>query len=590
MLRRSPTNRVFVKIIPGNHRTPSEHRDLARFSKSLDEFKQEELPDLIESASAAMGIRPASGVLSRDVLSIEISGPNRPQLTIVDLPGIIHTESGAQTQADINLVSEICGSYMSDPRTIILAVVTAANDIANQVILKWVRGADKTGTRTMGIITKPDTLYAGSGSEVSFVNLAKNEAFKLELGWHVMRNRGFETQGDSFAERNRVEEAFFNQGVWKHLPRDSVGVTTLRSKLSKLLLDHIKKALPTVFREIKAKLEECKEAISKLGVKRATIEEQRLFLTELGQDFFRLCKAATDGFYEDEFFGDARSNEGYEKRLRAVIQNSNRLFSKTMRIKGHRMEIVSEKTPTGDSTQQPLKPLRKSRPEQLTRAEALEWVKTVLSRSRGRELPGMFNPLLVGELFWDQSAKWKPLAQDHVDNVWAACQRFVRTLLGELTTDVVFESLFTFYLDEVMENLLTCAKDELQRLFVDQRRHAMTYDRSCTDNVRKAREKRRLDASRESIMAALRAGSGSSAAGGAAGVVDGPLPKQLSSIDTQILVDSITFRSTEAEMDMYACMELLDYMTAYYTVRPMRLKYHRSPTNPFLTGFPQVIR
>lgn len=499
-----------------------------------------------------MGIG-SSGAFSRDVLSIEISGPNRPQLTIVDLPGLIHIENRAQTQADVDLVSELCNTYMSDPRTIILAVVTAMNDYPNQIVLKLAREADKTGTRTMGIITKPDTLPAGSDTEANFVSLAKNQDINFYLGWHVMRNRGFETRKYSFAERNQAEEAFFNQGVWKHFPRDCVGVTSLRSRLSKLLLNHIKKALPTVFREVKTKLEECKGALAKLGVNRATIEEQRIFLIELGENFLTLCKSATDGFYEDEFFGDARSDEGYEKRLRAVIQNSNRSFSKSMRLRGHSMEIVSEGTPTGDSSQT-LKPARKLRPEQITRVEALDRVKTVLSRSRGRELPGAFNPLLVGELFWEQSTKWKLLAQDHVDKVWSACQKFVRNLLRELTTETVFESLFAFYLDEVMEDRLGCARDELQRLLVDQRRHAMTYNHYCTDNMRKSREQRRLDASRESIMAAL-------------GVNGSSLPEQFSSVNTETLLKVIPSRSTEAEMDTYACMELFDYMMAYYTVR-----------------------
>lgn len=552
VLRRSPINKVFIRILPSAHRTESEKRELALFGRNIENFKQDDLPALIASATTAMGIGSSGGAFSRDVLSIEISGPDRPQLTIVDLPGLIHSENRTQTQADVDLVSELCNTYMSDPRTIILAVVTARNDYANQVILKRAKEADKTGTRTMGIITKPDTLFAGSESEAAFVSLAKNEDINLYLGWHVMRNRGFETRTHSFAERNRAEEAFFDQGVWKNFPRDCVGVTSLRSRLSKLLLNHIRKALPMVFREIKAKLEECKEALANLGVNRATTEEQRLFLIGLGENFLRLCKSATDGFYEDEFFSDARSDEGYNKRLRAVIQNSNRSFSKTMRLKGHSMEIVPEGIPASDSSQA-LKSTRKLRPEQLTRAEALNRIKTVLLRSRGRELPGTFNPLLVGELFWEQSTKWKVLAQDHVDKVWNACQEFVRNLLRELTTETVFESLFTFHLDEVMENRLACAKDELQRLLTDRRRHAMTYNHYCTENVRKSREQRRLDISRESIAAAL-------------GVGGSPLPDKLTSVDTEAFLNAIPVRSTEAEMDMYACVELFDYMTAYYTV------------------------
>lgn len=561
VLRRSHNNKVYIKILPGTHRTEGEKRELALFGKNIENFKPDDLPALITSATTAMGIG-SSGAFSRDVLSIEISGPDRPQLTIVDLPGLIHSENRMQSQADVDLVSELCNTYMSDPRTIILAVVTARNDYANQVILKRAKEADKTGTRTMGIITKPDTLFAGSESEAAFVSLAKNEDINLYLGWHVMRNRGFETRTHSFAQRNQAEEAFFDQGVWKNFPRDCVGVLSLRSRLSKLLLNHIKKSLPTVFREIGAKLGECKGALAKLGVNRVTIEEQRLFLIELGEDFLRLCKSATDGFYEDEFFGDARSDEGYNKRLRAVIQNSNRSFSKTMRLRGHSVEIVPEGTPVNDSSQT-LKPTRKLRPEQLTRTEALNRVKTVLLRSRGRELPGTFNPLLVGELFWEQSTKWKILAQDHVDKVWSACQEFVRNLLRELTTETVFESLFTFYLDEVMEDRLECAKDELQRLLADRRRHAMTYNHYCTENVRKSREQRRLNTSRESMAAAL-------------GVGGSPLPDKITSVDTETLLKAIPARSTEAEMDMYACVELFDYMTAYYAVRLTKREYYDS--------------
>jgi hypothetical protein len=38
---------------------------------------------------------------------------------------------------------------------------------------------------------------------------------------------------------------------------------------------------------------------------------------------------------------------------------------------------------------------------------ALDLVRQVLIRTRGKELPGNFNPLLVGELFWEQSSKWQ---------------------------------------------------------------------------------------------------------------------------------------------------------------------------------------
>lgn len=42
----------------------------------------------------------------------------------------------------------------------------------------------------------------------------------------------------------------------------------------------------------------------------------------------------------------------------------------------------------------------------MSRKDAIEWVRQLLIKSRGRELPGSFNPLLVGELSRDQSVNW----------------------------------------------------------------------------------------------------------------------------------------------------------------------------------------
>lgn len=59
-----------------------------------------------------------------------------------------------------------------------------------------------------------------------------------------------------------------------------------------------------------------------------------------------------------------------------------------------------------DNTSPRMTPL----PIQKTASEALEWVSQVLIRTRGKELAGNFNPLLIGELFWEQSSKWPSMS------------------------------------------------------------------------------------------------------------------------------------------------------------------------------------
>lgn len=92
------------------------------------------------------------------------------------------------------VVSEPVHSYMRRPRTIILAMVSALNDRALQVVSKRVKAVDPHSRRTMGLTTKPDTLFKDSESEEDFVKLALNEVTRFRRGWHVLRNRDFNTR------------------------------------------------------------------------------------------------------------------------------------------------------------------------------------------------------------------------------------------------------------------------------------------------------------------------------------------------------------------------------------------------------------
>lgn len=80
-----------------------------------------EVMGIATNSSAASGL----SAFARDVLSIEIEGPTRPQLTLVDIPGLIGTATGIVTDSDIDLVAGITHDYISQPRTICLAVVAA---------------------------------------------------------------------------------------------------------------------------------------------------------------------------------------------------------------------------------------------------------------------------------------------------------------------------------------------------------------------------------------------------------------------------------------------------------------------------------
>jgi hypothetical protein len=104
-------------------------------------------------------------------------------------------------------------SYIKKRLGIILAVVSAKNDFANQIVTRYARELNPEGSCTLGIIAKPDTLHAGSDSENSVVELAENKDVAFRLGRHVLQNRDYNTRHASMAERDKAEEYFLSHGI-----------------------------------------------------------------------------------------------------------------------------------------------------------------------------------------------------------------------------------------------------------------------------------------------------------------------------------------------------------------------------------------
>lgn len=154
ILRRATTQAISVKIIPDEERPNAEKEKIQAFQESISNF--DELPRVMASATAMMGVDesessdPARWAPARDILSIEVEGPTRPQFTLVDLPGLIQTDTKGVPKGAVDTVKQITDHYISQRRTICLAIVSGSNDYANQGILSRVREVDPEGDRTLG--------------------------------------------------------------------------------------------------------------------------------------------------------------------------------------------------------------------------------------------------------------------------------------------------------------------------------------------------------------------------------------------------------------------------------------------------------
>lgn len=279
-----------------------------------------------------MGIKSGGPAFSRDVLRVEMSGPNEEHLTVIDVPGMFENATpGLTTEDDITLVKSMVKNYIKESRTIILAVIPCNSDIANQKILKLAKEADPEGKRTLGVLTKPDLANQEEATRNVIVDLVKGRRRDLHLGYCVVKNRGADDTNSTLEDRNKQEKIFFNDSPWNKLPSDRVGIPALRHRIQTLLMDRTKSEFPKVRADLSAKLKESKQRLEEMGESRSTTAQQRLYIGKIAADFTRIKNFSLDAYYTRNEIFDRKQDLKLITRVREI----NELFSKILYAKGH---------------------------------------------------------------------------------------------------------------------------------------------------------------------------------------------------------------------------------------------------------------
>ncbi|RFU80662.1 interferon-induced gtp-binding mx [Trichoderma arundinaceum] len=550
---------ITASIRPHSSRTLEVQQTLSAYRKEVEDMS--ELPGIIQEVSRLMNIRGYSEnddchAFAPDALRIEVAGPIGLHLSVVDLPGLISVANEEQSEEDVNAVHEMVASYLQSSRTIILAVLQAGNDMANQPIIKLAKNHDTLGQRTVGIITKPDLINLGSEAKLALV--AKNQDnIKLKLGFFLLKNPSPSElkEGLTMAARSNLEMNFFSSSAWasQNLDMSRVGVVNLRIFLQDLLDKHIERELPKVREEIKKMLAEKEADLKSLGDARPTVDLIRTFLTSLSMRFYELLQAALDGNYHS--IDVAFFSENEISRLRARVQKTNTSFATYLRKFGKRRKMRaepesgnlapgsddSEGDELADETAQII----------VSKAEMTQWVKQAYLRTRGKELPGNYNSALLAELFHEQSQRWSSIAESHIHDILKIVSQWLRLAVERLIQEESMRNEIHGILEEWLETTEDLALEELERLIEDERRAPLTYNHYYTDNVQKSR----LDAQKKAVRKAINAEHD----------YRGQLHINNITDDIERFVSAIGSRVT-VDMDEQACEEAITKLHAYYKV------------------------
>ncbi|KAK5102584.1 hypothetical protein LTR70_000442 [Exophiala xenobiotica] len=472
ILRRNPEVTSTVTIIPDLGRPIEERDHLAKFDCNASVY--DDLGYIIEQAGRAMGLNRSSKVFSADVLRIELSGPQQPHLTLVDLPGLFHAGSKSQTDADAGAVKTLVTNYMKKPRGVILAVVSAKNDYNNQIVTKYARDADPQGARTLGIITKPDTLPVGSDSEKLYFDLAEGKDVDFQLGWHVLKNRDYKERNCSNEERDQSEVDFFSKpsGIWASLNPNHLGIGSDSERAPSLIAD------------VAQGIQDCEARLGRLGPARATVREQRRHLHTASDDFTSIIKDAINGRYESKYFGDADTEDGYARRIRAVINNLLEQFSDEIKLHGHKYEIV----------QDPPESRSKVPPYRVSKAARLAKVKDLIKRNRGKELATISKEETITALFRDQSSPWIDLVNKYARGTFHVVRLAIFMALeatcDPTTRDGIVSSILKPTLEEIKNGFDAAVETTLQQ---HSHGHPITFNSFFQENIQRLRNEHSVE-------------------------------------------------------------------------------------------------
>ncbi len=107
----------------------------------------------------------------------------------------------------------------------------------------------------------------------------------------------------------------------------------------------------------------------------------------------------------------------------------------------------------------------------------MEGVSEPMRRTRGLELPGTFNPMIVGDLFFNQSQLWSKFVQEYMDHIVAAARTTVELILAHSADASTAESLLCEFINPAFDGCVKKLRRKVQEaLQPHQREHEQTRE------------------------------------------------------------------------------------------------------------------
>ncbi|GMY37766.1 dynamin-related protein 4C-like [Fagus crenata] len=231
--------------------------------------------------------------ISNAPLTLEVRKNGVPDLTMVDLPGITRVPVCGQPEDIYDQIREIIKEYITPEESIILNVLSATVDFTTCESIRMSQMVDKSGERTLAVVTKSDKAPEGLLEKVTADDV------NIGLGYVCVRNR----IGDESYEEARVEEAklFETHPMLSKIDKFTVGVPVLAQRLVQIHAKSIARNLPAIVKSINEKLNLNVAELKRMPKKMSSLSEaMTVFMQIIGSAKESLREILLRGEFDED--------------------------------------------------------------------------------------------------------------------------------------------------------------------------------------------------------------------------------------------------------------------------------------------------
>ena len=216
--------------------------------------------------------------ISSKEINIKLYSPYVSDLNFIDLPGltmIACTDKG-QPKDIKQQIRDLIISYIKNKNSIIMCVIPAREDLEADIALELVKEHDTDGSRTIGVLTKIDLMNRNNSIAHYILNNNVSKDLQLHYGYYAIKNDSKYT----FDKQTEHEELYFKNHVLYSdiLNTHKFGVKSLKTSLSHIFIDKIKKNIPSILHTIESILKENNSKLLELGTELPSSDDNKMFI------------------------------------------------------------------------------------------------------------------------------------------------------------------------------------------------------------------------------------------------------------------------------------------------------------------------